>query len=239
MFEVNGRGIPVSAEPPNYIWEQEFSGQDFSQDTEDLSGQGVTDPEIFGQGILDQHILSLDVFNNNGLHQDFLDPMALYQDGFNLETDQNPLNLEDFDAFDANHVCDNNIVGPDLVDQRASGQSMVTQNVINQIFNLNQAITNRDIPGQHFNGTVNLDNANNDSLTAVLNPLPVLDDSEPRNTQDSFLDKSNRAKGGKSKISDKEWEDHKGVINQIWIVENHTMPELTRIMTRDYKFPAT
>lgn len=256
---MSGQEVPVSSEIPNYDWEDRGFSQDFpsqnlfsqetygldflgqgflSQDVEDLSGQGVTDADILGQDIVEQYISSLNVFNSNGLHPDFLGPIDLYPDGYNLETDQNPLDLEHLNASNFHHACYSNIVGPDAVDERDPSERVATQNV-NPLFNLNQLIPHRYTPDQYFNGTVSLDNTNLNSSTASPRRPQVLDDSEPRCARDGFPDKPNGTKKGKSRISDEEWEDHKEIIRQIWIVENHTLPELTRIMTRDYKFPAT
>ncbi|GAB1315446.1 hypothetical protein MFIFM68171_05656 [Madurella fahalii] len=165
--------------------------------------------------------------------------MNLVQDDFDVETLQNPLAAEDLQPFDGDPI-----IASGLVAQAAANQGLLAQKDIDnatQSFHSNHRPINKAVVDPGPNAASNIDGTNNRCLTNDLNTTVVLD-FRPRHTQRKLSvsrTAPNRAAQHKSKISDKDWEDHKEIIRQLWIVEHHTMPELIRIMTRDYDFSAT
>ncbi|KAF3196057.1 hypothetical protein TWF225_000407 [Orbilia oligospora] len=215
----------------------------FGHTTENSFAQEFADRETASQHAFEQQVFRTNVLNSDDLtvphYAVCLDPNLGQDlpDWMTWEGDADSyLNLEGVDASDATNAYYNNrITDLDPVHGRVSDQSIEMQDD-NQIFDVDYEIPNREEPYRQPNGSVGSECM---PSTAALHQTQNVDEIGHPHSPARLLSEKSSAREKKSKISDKEWEDHKKIIHQIYIIEDYTMQQLIRTMIRDFKFIAT
>ncbi|KAF3152070.1 hypothetical protein TWF594_005824 [Orbilia oligospora] len=214
----------------------------FGHTTENSFAQEFVDRETASQHAFEQQVFRNNVLNSDDLtvphYAVCLDPNLGQDlpDWMTWEGDaDSSLNLEGVDASDATNAYNNRITDLDPIHGRASDQSIEMQDY-NQIFDVDYEIPNREEPYRQPNGSVGSECM---PSTAALHQTQNVDEIGHPHSPARLLSEKSSAREKKSKISDKEWEDHKKIIHQIYIIEDYTMQQLIKTMIRDFKFIAT
>ncbi|KAF3204524.1 hypothetical protein TWF191_002219, partial [Orbilia oligospora] len=208
---------------------EQYFAQEFAD--QGTASQRAFEQQVFGTNILNGNDLTVPhhaVCLDRNLDQDLPDWMIWGGDADSY------LNLEGVDASDATKAYNNSTTNLNPIHGPASDQNIDMQEY-NQIFDLNYNILNQEELDQQPNGPFGLECM---PSTAALHQTQIVDEIRHLNSPARFLPKG-ASKEKKSKISDEEWEDHKDIIREIYIIEDHTMQQLIQTMIRDFKFPAT